>query len=228
VVKTPLALPNSPSNSAGWRRLNGTVARLGVVAFWRSITSPGQSSSATAFAFKCRQAAASRRSGSKPKSKKHSECPTVWFSGLNLSRSRMLRPPLVRRSPRHPHPGPTESSQADFVNGLVGRHRRRGPALEAGQPEHGDPYRDQGRDRGAGGPGAAGLARGGCRGGQRRERPVLRGRGRGRRSAPDRTRERGQADRRRAALTGASSGEHERRAAVAMTVHTVRHGSPAD
>src|SRR5215207_5304842 len=27
------------------------------------------------------------------------ECPTVWFSGLNLSQSRMLRPPLVRRSP---------------------------------------------------------------------------------------------------------------------------------
>ena len=77
----------------------GTVARLGVVAFWRSITSPGQSSSATAFAFKYRQAAASRRSGSKPKSKKHSECPSVWFSGLKFSRSRMLRPPIVRRSP---------------------------------------------------------------------------------------------------------------------------------
>src|SRR5215207_779364 len=34
----------------------------------------------------------------KTKVEKHSECPTVWFSGLNLSRSSMLRPPLVRRS----------------------------------------------------------------------------------------------------------------------------------
>ena len=95
--------------------MHGTVARLGVVAFWRSIPSPGQSSSATAFAFKCRQAAASRRSGSKPKSKKHSECPTVWFSGLNLSRSRMLRPPLVRRSLYDAPAGSDPAGHTDLV-----------------------------------------------------------------------------------------------------------------
>ena len=57
----------------------GTVARLGVVAFWRWIASPGHSSSATAFVFKCRQAAASRRSGSKPSRK---SIPNVLLFGF--------------------------------------------------------------------------------------------------------------------------------------------------
>src|SRR4051812_6240880 len=60
-------------------RALGTVARFGVVAFWRWITSPDQSSSATAFAFKCRQAAASRRSGSKPSRK---SIPDILLSGF--------------------------------------------------------------------------------------------------------------------------------------------------
>src|SRR5215211_4534209 len=76
---------------------SGTVARLGVVAFWRWMASPRQSSSETAFAFRYRQEQL-RFDLAKIKSRKLRRIYHFWWVQLKSLRSRMFRPPIVRRS----------------------------------------------------------------------------------------------------------------------------------